>query len=129
MELEQISVGELVTGEDHLISRTMHKLATWRACLSVITSMYQEFQSKTAVHKLTDDEHSEVTAGVEKTKSLLMDIISVSEDQDKKRQLFSLESGNKTEHVKWPVFSDLRRRSTTGVCRDCWPFLNTDCVQ
>ena len=104
-DLEQISVGELVTGDDLFVTRTMQKLSDWKRSLESITSTYQDFQTKTAVHKLSDSEHSAVNSAVEKTKSLLGDIISVAEDQDQKRQLFSLDTTSRVEQVKWPVFS------------------------
>ena len=49
MELDEVSVGELVTGEDHMITRIMLKLSTWKASLQAITVAYQDFQAKTAV--------------------------------------------------------------------------------
>ena len=105
LELDQISVGELVTGEDQLVSRTMQKLSDWKSSLQSITNLYQDFRIRTAVHKLSDTEHTTVTASVERTKSLLSDIVSIAEDQDQKRQLFSLDTSSRGEQVKWPTFS------------------------
>ena len=104
-ELEVVSVGELVTGDDILVSRTMQKLSAWKSSLQSIVQLYQEFQTKTAVHSLPESDHTLVNSSVEKTKSLLADIVSVAEDQDQKRQLFSLDNSNRGEQIKWPVFS------------------------
>ena len=105
LELEQVSVGELVTGDDMLVMRIMQKLSGWKLSLQAVLSTYQEFQTKTAVHKLPDSDHELVTAAVDKTKSLLGDIVSIAEDQDQKRNLFSLDTANRGEQVKWPIFS------------------------
>ena len=94
-----------VTGDDQLVTRTMLKLAGWKSSMLAISSLYQEFLSRTALHKLSDDEHTAVTSAVDKTKTLLADIVSIAEDQDMKRQLFSLDTSSRGEQVKWPIFS------------------------
>ena len=104
MELDQVSVGELTTCDDQLVTRTMLKLTGWKSSIQVISSLYQDFQTKTALHRLTEEEHNTTDAAVEKTKALLADITSVAEDQDHKRQLFSLDTSNRGEQVKWPSF-------------------------
>ena len=50
-DLEQIHVGELATGEDQLVSRVMFKLSDWRCKLDTISSLFQDFQTRTAVNK------------------------------------------------------------------------------
>ena len=105
LELYQISVGDLVTGDDQLVSRTMLKLSGWKSSMLAISSSYQEFLTKTAVHKLSDAEHTAVTSAVDRTKTLLADIVAIAEDQDLKRHLFSLETSSRGEQVKWPIFS------------------------
>ena len=105
LELDQVSVGELVSGEDQLISRTMQKLSGWKSSLQGIDNLYQDFLIKTAVHRLQESDHTAVSAAVEKTKSLLADIASIAEDQDQKRHLFSLDTSNRGEQIKWPIFS------------------------
>ena len=105
LELEQVSVGELATGEDHIVTWVMLKLTEWQDKLQSIDSLYQDLQVKTAVYRMADADHSAVSAAVEKTKSLLLDIKSIAEDQDIKRQLFSLDTSNRGEQIKWPTFS------------------------
>ena len=104
-ELVQITVSQLRTGEDQLVSRTMAKLSGWKSTLQSIRSLYQDFQTKTAVHKLSSDEHTTIYAAVERTKVTLSEIVSITEDQDQQRQLFSLDTSNRGEQVKWPIFS------------------------
>ena len=72
--------------------------------MQAASNLYQEFQTKTALNRLSEEEHNATGAAVEKTKTLLSDIISVAEDQDQKRQLFSLDTSNRGEQVKWPTF-------------------------
>ena len=52
-ELEHIEIGQLVVGEDQLVTRTMMKISEWRKALERISDTYQDFQTKTAVYKLT----------------------------------------------------------------------------
>ena len=70
-----------------------------------ITNLYKDFQFKTFVFKLSTEEHTTVAATYERVKSLMTDLSAVAEDQDVKRQLFSLDMGARAEQVKWPTFS------------------------
>ena len=91
-DLEQICVGELVTGEDQFVSRVIFKLSDWRCKLDTISSLFQDFQTRTAVNRMPEKDHNEVNAAYERTKTSLTSIVSVAEDQDLKRQLFSLDT-------------------------------------
>ena len=104
-ELEQTEISQLVVGEDQLVSRTMMKISEWRKALDRISDIYQDFQCKTAVYRLSSQEHTEVSAAFKRTKDSFISLVSVAEDQDQKRQLFSLDTSNKGEQVKWPTFS------------------------
>ena len=46
-----------------------------------------------------------MSAAFKRTKDSFISLVSVAEDQDQKRQLFSLDTSNKGEQVKWPTFS------------------------
>ena len=104
-ELEQISVTQLETGDEQQVTRTMQKLAGWKLQADAISSLYQEFLTKTALYPLPSGEQTQVCAAVQRTKSALSDIITAAEEEDLKRQLYSLDTSNRGEQVKWPAFS------------------------
>ena len=104
-ELNQISVTELASGDDQLVTRTVQKLAGWRLQVESVNSLYQELLTKTALHPLASGEQSTVDAAVLRTKSSLADIVTAAEEEDLTRQLYSLDTSNRGEQVKWPVFS------------------------
>ena len=103
-ELDQMPVTQLMTWDAQDDTRTMLKLAGWRAKMEAISNSYQSFQTTTAVYRLPEPEHIAVTAAVERTKSSFADVAAVAEDQDLKRQLFSLDISHRGEQIKWPVF-------------------------
>ena len=104
-DLDQIPVSQLVTGDEQQVTRTMQKLAGWKLQAESISSLYQEFLTKTALFQLPSGEQSQVSAAVLRTKSALADIITAAEQEDLKRQLYSLDTSNRGEQVKWPGFS------------------------
>ena len=83
----------------------MLKLASWCAKLDSISCTYQEFQTKTAVHRLPETDHSAVDAVVVRVKDLLSGIETAAEDEDEKRQLFFLDTSARVDQIKWPLFS------------------------
>ena len=68
-ELESVTIVDLSTGDDHFVTRTMLKLGDWKSKMAVIDSLYQEFQFKTAVHKLPDHDQNGVSGAVTRTKA------------------------------------------------------------
>ena len=99
-ELDQIPSSLLQTGDDQQVTMTMLKLATWKTRMESIRSSYQEFQTATAVFKLSQPEQLATDAAVERTKDSLADNVSVPEDEDLKRHLFSLDTSLRGEQVK-----------------------------
>ena len=104
-ELAQITVMQLETGDEQQVTRTMQKLAGWKLQVEAITSLYQEFLTRTALHPIDPGDQIKVSAAVQRTKSALSDIIAAAEDEDMKRQLYSLDTTNRGEQVKWPEFA------------------------
>ena len=72
--LNQTPESRILKGDDQLVSKVMLKLASWRTKLDSISCTYQEFQTKTAVHRLPETDHSAVDAGVVRVKDLLSGI-------------------------------------------------------
>ena len=103
-ELDQVSIPAMVTGDDQHITRIMQKLAGWKLQVESLNNLYQDLLVKTAVHPLDSKEQSEVSAAVIRVKDTLAKIVSTAEDEDLKRELYSLDTSNKGEQVKWPVF-------------------------
>ena len=104
-ELDQIPVTELETGDEQQVIRTMQKLAGWKLQAESIGALYQEFLTRTALYPLPIGEQSKVAAAVARTKSALSAIVNAAEEEDLKRQLYSLDTSNRGEQVKWPGFS------------------------
>ena len=104
-ELELTPVNKLTEGDEQQVTRTMLKLAGWRSQMETITTMHQDLLTKTALHQLPASEKSEVTAAVERTKTSLDSIATTAEDEDLRRQLYSLDTSNRGEQVRWPCFS------------------------
>ena len=104
-ELDQVSVSSLKEGDDQQVTQVVLKLTGWKLRLDSVLTLYQEFLTKTAVHPLPGAEQSEVAVAVEALKTSLTNIISVAEEEDNKRQLYSLDTSNRGEQVKWPLFA------------------------
>ena len=104
-ELEQITSAQILDGDDQLVIKTMQKLAGWKASMESIRITYQEFQTTTALYKLSQSDHTALDAAVKSTKDSLDSIISVAESEDDKRGLYSLDTSVRGEQVKWPVFA------------------------
>ena len=104
-EIQVVPITELQSGEDHQVTRVMNKLAGWKSSFESVEKCYQEFEIATAVYKLSNAEHEKVKSSVDRTKSLLTDVVAIAEDQDLKRKLFSLDINTRVEQVKWTVFS------------------------
>ena len=104
-ELELVTLSDLESGDDQQVTRIMHKLSGWKLQVESLNNIYQELLTKTAVHPLESSEQAEVSAAVLRVKSSLADIVSTAEDEDLKKELYSLDLSNKGEQVKWPVFS------------------------
>ena len=96
-ELDQIPVTSLKTGDEQQVIRTMQKLAGWKLNLDAIDTLYQEFLTRTALFPLSESEQTEVAAAVETTKSSLSDIITAAEEEDLRRQLYTLDTSNRGE--------------------------------
>ena len=45
-ELEQVTVAQLLTGDDQFVSRTMLKLSSWKSNMETINNLYQNFQTQ-----------------------------------------------------------------------------------
>ena len=104
-ELDQITSTQILEGDDQLVIKTMQKLAGWKASMESIRATYQEFQTTTALYKLSQSEHTALEAAVKSTKDSLDSIILVAESEDDKRGLYSLDTSVRGEQVKWPVFA------------------------
>ena len=104
-ELGETPVTTLQSGDDQLVTKVMLRLGSWRIKMDSIRQTYQDFQTKTAVHKLDSSDHSAVDAAVLRVKDSLTFLETTAEEEDDKRQLFSLDTSARNEQVKWPVFS------------------------
>ena len=91
-ELELFPADKLKTGDEQLVTRTMLKLAGWRNQMESISVLYQELLTKTAVHKLPEAQKAEVAASFEGTKATLDNVAITAEEEDLRRQLYSLET-------------------------------------
>jgi len=83
----------------------MNRIAGWKLQMSAITNLNQDLAAKTALSPLPSDEQAELTATVERVKDSLANTVVTTEDEDMRRQLYSLDIGNRGEQIKWPVFS------------------------
>ena len=104
-ELDQTTSAQLQSGDDQLVTKTMLRLAGWKSKMESVRTTHQEFLTTTAVFRLPETEHVAVSAAVERTKESLADIVTIAEDEDEKRQLFSLDTSVRGEQVKWPEFA------------------------
>ena len=103
--MDQTTSPQLQSGDDQLVTKTMLMLAEWKAKMESVRTTYQEFLTTTAVFRLAETEHVAISAAVERTKDSLANIVSIAEDEDEKRQLFSLDTSVRGEQVKWPEFA------------------------
>ena len=104
-ELEQISVTGLPTVDDQTVTRTMLKLSSWQSKLESIVSINKDFSEKTAVYPLPEEEHSELTSALESTKASFVNLKTTVEEEDIRRQLYSLDITTRVDQVKWPTFA------------------------
>ena len=73
-DLMQTPEIQIRSGDDQLVTKIMLKLESWRNKLDSVISTYQEFQTKTAVHRLSDAEQTADDACVVRVKDLLSGI-------------------------------------------------------
>ena len=103
-DLEQISVTMLKTGDEQQVVKVMHKLSDWKGQLESISVLHQQLLTKTALHPLPSEDQTQIDAAFERTKASLADIVTTAEEEDDRRQLYSLDTTNRGDQVKWPVF-------------------------
>ena len=103
-DLEQIPVTMLKTGDEQQVVKVMHKLSDWKGQLESISLLHQQLLTKTALHPLPSEDQTLIDAAFERTKASLADIVTTAEEEDDRRQLYSLDTNIRGDQVKWPVF-------------------------
>ena len=104
-DIVQIPASDISAGDDQQVTKVMQKIGSWRKSLESVTSLYQQFQTTTALHKLPQADHDKVTADFERVKTVLTEVITIAEEEDTKRHLYSLDKTPRVEQIKWPQFS------------------------
>ena len=89
-ELEQIPVTKIHSGDEQQVIRTMQKMSGWKLLAESTSSLYQQFLTKTAVLPLPASEQTKVKAAVEAATAALANIFTAAEEEDEKRQLYSI---------------------------------------
>ena len=77
----------------------------WKQCLESVITLYQDFLTKTALFPLPHTEQSEVKVAVESLKTSLANFISVAREEDLTRKIYSLDTSQRGEQMKWPSFA------------------------
>ena len=90
--LEQIPVTMLKTGDEQQVVKVMHKLSDWKGQLESISLLHQQLLTKTALHPLPSEDQTLIDAAFERTKASLADIVTTAEEEDDRRQLYSLDT-------------------------------------
>ena len=91
-DLEQIPVTMLKTGDEQQVVKVMHKLSDWKGQLESISLLHQQLLTKTALHPLPSEDQTLIDAAFERTKASLADIVTTVEEEDDRRQLYSLDT-------------------------------------
>ena len=89
-ELEQIPVTKIHSGDEQQVIRTMQKMSGWKLLAESTSSLYQQFLTKTAELPLPASEQTKVKAAVEAATAALANIFTAAEEEDEKRQLYSI---------------------------------------
>ena len=104
-ELDKYPALHLPDKDDQTIQKVMLKLSAWKTKMDQIESMNQEFETRTAIHKLSVQDHQTVKSAIATAKTSLEELNETAEQEDDQRQLFSLDTSSRIEQVKWPTFS------------------------